>query len=667
MINIEYNLWIVFLSFIIAILSSYSALNLAGKIYQESGKAKVTWLFAGAFVMGTGVWSMHFIGMMAMGTNMPMNYNIPLTILSALASIFASLIAFLISSKETIRKWNTFLGGIIMGSGIIAMHYIGMSAVITNVKLNYNLALLLASVIIAYAASYAALYLIKKFRNNTLHSHLKLYSAIIMAIAVCGMHYTGMAAANFQMDNHAKHIAIPGTTTGDHRTLLIAVTIGTLIIIIVTWSAFFFENHILERMAYTDSLTSLANRNGLNKYFKKRLDSGSVFFIDLDRFKVINDTLGHDIGDKLLIEISNRLRVNRKAFRIGGDEFLIVAKNITTIEKATDFANTILDEIRKPFYIDENELYVTGSIGISFAPEHGTQRNELVSAADAAMYQAKKSNEGNIDIYSNDLGIKHQRRLVLEKDLRKGLVHQEFFIVYQPKYDFSTGKLVGMEALLRWQHPELGLVPPIEFIPIAEETGVIIPMTEWMLTKVCQQNQDWQAQHLVDNLVISINMSARIFESQRLQGSIEQALNQTGLNPHLLELEITESIAMNNINNTIEQLKELRAMGIKVSLDDFGTGYSSLGSLDEMPIDIIKIDQSFIRSSNIPTKQAIINSIILIAKNLNMGVIAEGVEEINHIEFLKKAGCSVMQGYYISKPLDTEDMNKWLRDQQKIS
>ncbi len=253
------------------------------------------------------------------------------------------------------------------------------------------------------------------------------------------------------------------------------------------------------------------------------------------------------------------------------------------------------------------------------------------------------------------MGLEQVRRLELEKDLRKALEHQEFAIVYQTKWNSSTNQMVGMEALLRWNHPKLGTISPIEFIPIAEETGLIVPITHWVIEEVCKQNQLWHEQN-VAQVTVSVNMSVRVFENQTLFQVVKKSLDLSGLNPIFLELEVTESIAMNDMENTISQLQRIRELGVKVSLDDFGTGFSSLGNLDEMPIDILKIDKSFIRKSMHPSKQAIISNIIMIAKSLNMEVVAEGVETKEQIDFLTSRGCTIMQGFYYAKPVPPEEI-----------
>ncbi|SFS57513.1 bifunctional diguanylate cyclase/phosphodiesterase [Paenibacillus sp. BC26] len=663
----HYNIWIVLLSFAIAVMASYSALNLAGKITRSSGRTRTIWLIAGSVVMGMGVWSMHFVGMLAYHMDTTVTYDTTTTILSSLGSILASFIAFRITARSQSSPLRYALGGLIMGCGIVAMHYTGMSAMRMPGQITYDVPLWLLSAFIALAASYAALYLFHKLRYSPDFTLWKLISAIVMGIAICGMHYTGMAAAKFTSSGEIHHAMGSGEP---QFFLLFGVTVSTFFILAVSWGAVFFDRHVLEKMAYYDQLTNLPNRHDLQRFFNEkndRLEQGAFLFIDLDRFKMINDTLGHDVGDMLLQQVADRLRLcatdGELIFRLGGDEFLVVART-SEIAVLEQLAHNLLNQIKQAYFIEAHELYVTCSIGISHAPYHGVDRSSLLKAADTAMYAAKVDGKNRFRIFDEEMSRNQIRKLVLEKDMRKAMVHGEFTIMYQPKWDTGSDQLSGMEALMRWQHPELGSVSPSEFIAVAEETGMIIPMTRWMLQEVCKQNKYWQEN---DNIhtCISVNMSIRIFESQLLFEMVDEALRISGLPGHYLELEITESIAKSDVNDIIEQLRSIRDLAVKVSLDDFGTGYSSLGTLDELPVDTLKIDQIFIHKSAQLSKQAIISNIIAIAKNLNLEVVAEGVETQDQIDILQSRGCHVMQGFYYSKPMTARDMTAWLEQKQQ--
>lgn len=660
-LHVHYNGWVVALSVAIAALASYSALKLASKISRSNVPSRLVWLLTGSCVMGLGVWSMHFVGMLAAPMEMVIEYDPTITIVSVFFSIGAAFIAFFLTAEKEATFWRFAVGGFIMGSGIVAMHYTGMSAMHSSVVVSYDPYLWVLSALIALGASYAALYLFRKFRIAPDFSRWKLLSAVLMGLAISGMHYTGMAAATFQVESdHGLH----GMDNEPAYLLLIGVSVATVCILLISIAALFFDRHVLERMAYKDQLTGLSNRHELHRFFSENFNPdmyGSVILIDLDRFKAINDTLGHDIGDILLQQLGERLErildQQSKVFRLGGDEFLIACLGYDRVQ-TEQLAGRLVDEIKSPFQIETNTLYVTGSLGISLAPEQGSELSVLMKAADTAMYHAKALGKNRYALYDQQMAQRQLRRLELEKDLSRALAEQEFEIYYQPKWNTSLNALVGMEALIRWNHPSLGMISPDEFIPIAEETGLIIPMTDWILAEVCQQNKKWQ--ELEELFVpVSINLSVRVFECRTLGEKIAEALELSKLDPRYLELEITESIALYDKEDIIDQLQKIRGSGVRIAMDDFGTGYSSLGSLDELPLDMLKIDQEFIHRSNMPGKKALISTMISIANSLNMEVIAEGVETKEQIDFLRSKGCEVMQGFYYAKPMPALQLIEW--------
>lgn len=658
----NYNYYIVGLSIAIAILASYSALNITSKISDANGKSKFFWLFGGAMVMGSGIWSMHFVGMLAMHMNMNVRYDVFLTIMSMLVSVVSSFIAFYITMPKNINWFKIAIGGFIMGSGIVTMHYMGMEAMVIHAEISYDPGIWVLSAIIALVASYAALLLFLRFRNHPKSSFLKWGSAVVMGFAVCGMHYTGMKAARFEA--HA------GMLTQQPQSvdflLLYGVTVAIFAILLISWGAMFFDRHVLEKLAYQDTITGLPNRNEMNRFFETNSETEqiTILFLDLDQFKAINDTLGHNVGDLLVQEVGKRLRQfigsGQQVFRIGGDEFLIILKQSDPVY-AQHLADDILQQIKNVYYIDGNELYVTASIGISIGSVHSSDRTTLLKNADTAMYKAKGLGKNQQCLYDEEMGLQEVRKMELEKDLQRALELKEFFIVYQPKWNVQSDRLVGFEALLRWKHPRLGVISPLEFIPIAEETGLIIPMTRWTLEEACKQCRIWQERGIVQP--VSVNLSVRLFHGDNLLELIQNVLDKANLEPRLLELEIAESMVLHDVNDIIRQLGNIRSLGVKVSMDDFGTGYSSIGLLDRIPIDALKLDRQFTNDLDTPSKRAIVNAIVLMAENLNLDVIAEGVENKEHIDFLTGLGCHVMQGYYYGKPMDINEIKVWMYDQ----
>ncbi len=659
----NYNYYIVGLSIAIAILASYSALNITSKISDSNGnKSKFFWLFGGAMVMGTGIWSMHFVGMLAMHMNMNVRYDVFLTIMSMLVSVVSSFIAFYITMPKNINWFKIAIGGFIMGSGIVTMHYTGMEAMVMHAEISYAPGIWVLSAIIALVASYAALLLFLRFRNHPKSSFLKWGSAVVMGFAVCGMHYTGMKAARFEA--HA------GMLTQQPQSvdflLLYGVTVAIFAILLISWGAMFFDRHVLEKLAYQDTITGLPNRNDMNRFFETNSETEqiTILFLDLDQFKAINDTLGHNVGDLLVQEVGKRLRQfignGQQVFRIGGDEFLIILKQSDPVY-AQHLADDILQQIKNVYYIDGNELYVTASIGISIGSVHSSDRTTLLKNADTAMYKAKGLGKNQQCLYDEEMGLQEVRKMELEKDLQRALELKEFFIVYQPKWNVQSDRLVGFEALLRWKHPRLGVISPLEFIPIAEETGLIIPMTRWTLEEACKQCKIWQKSGIVQP--VSVNLSVRLFHGDNLLELIQHVLDKANLEPRLLELEIAESMVLHDVNDIIRQLGNIRSLGVKVSMDDFGTGYSSIGLLDRIPIDALKLDRQFTNDLDTPSKRAIVNAIVLMAENLNLDVIAEGVDNKEHIDFLTGLGCHVMQGYYYGKPMDINEIKVWMYEQ----
>lgn len=440
----------------------------------------------------------------------------------------------------------------------------------------------------------------------------------------------------------------------------------------------------IHRLAYYDSLTGLANR----VLFKDRLSNAlsyaqrhhlhlAALFIDLDRFKVINDTLGHTVGDLLLTHVAERLSesvrqsdsVSRHAdhepshalARLGGDEFTILLTTLPQPEDAGRVARRILDSLAHPFSIDGHEIFISASIGISIYPSDGTTVEALLKNADTAMYHAKEQGRNNCQFYSSGLNAAAAERLDLESDLRRALERQEFVVYYQPKLNIHSRKILGAEALVRWKHPKRGLVPPGVFLNAAIDTGLIRPMDEWVLREACRQVKAWELAGL-PAITVSANVSNSLFHGRTLPGTVADALRDSGLTPSLLELELTESIAMRDVEASVTMLEGLRTMGVRLSIDDFGTGYSSLSYLQRFPLSRLKIDQSFVRDlltneNNVKITRAI----IAMAHSLNLSVLAEGVETEGQLARLREEGCDEVQGYLFSRPVCAAEFETLLR------
>ncbi|MFC6463462.1 putative bifunctional diguanylate cyclase/phosphodiesterase [Marinilactibacillus sp. GCM10026970] len=422
-------------------------------------------------------------------------------------------------------------------------------------------------------------------------------------------------------------------------------------------------------LAYHDPLTNLSNRAKFTETLELEMERVreqnqeiSLLLIDLDRFKVANDTLGHQIGDEILIKAAKRieevLAPDMQVFRLGGDEFAVIIVQETD-SKCKGVAENILQNIQKPFKINDYEVSLTASIGISVFPKNGRSYEELFKFADTAMYLAKDSGKNGFKYYDDDLREVMGRRLRIESDLRKGLEENQFKLYYQPKVDLVSREMIAMEALLRWNHPEFGWISPNEFIPIAEETGQIVAIGEWALRNACKQNKAWQEKGLTA-IRVCVNVSVKQFQHGGLLTMIENALEESGLQPRYLEIEVTESI-MQNTSETSEVLHQIREMGIEIAIDDFGTGYSSLNVIQQLPIDTIKLDKSFITDIRNANQLAMVKTIITLGENLKLKVVAEGIETEYQLKKLIESRCDIGQGYLFSKPVEPNRFEELLK------
>ena len=924
----SYDPWIVGLSVVIAVVASYTALDLASRVTAAQGKAATLWMLGGAFSMGLGIWSMHFVGMLAYHLPIPLAYDVPVTLLSMVPAILISALALYVIRRRRKDFRTLLLGGVFMGFGIVAMHYTGMAAMRMQPAIDYDPTLFALSVVIAIVAASAALWIVGLLPSAGGRARLfcqKLASALVMGLAISGMHYTGMAAANvapgsmclvtpygvatgwlavlvgtgafgilsvtllisvfdarlasqaqamlgelkhaeaflssivdnmpnmlFVKDAHDLRFvrfnkageALTGysqaeligksdyevfprpqadlsvakdrealrqvgevivederITGRDGRTrimrtkklpildsegnpkyllgisdditerkrdeegLRIAASAfenmaeGVVILdaekrIVSVNKAFsaitgypaeellgkdssslrsgghgesFYDalwraigesgrwegemvrrrrdgalfpafcsisavrdesgsvkNYVsvfhdissakqyeekLEFLAHHDALTQLPNRVRFRECFKQALARSrrtkkavAVLFIDLDQFKTVNDSLGHHAGDILLQEVAERLsecmRESDVVARFGGDEFAVMIDELHSSEDAAKVASKILEALARPFEVDAHQVTSSGSIGISCFPDDGSDVETLLKNADTAMYQAKNEGPNAYRFFSPDMNARALETLVMTNELRLGIQRGEFVLHYQPRYHLRTGMITGVEALVRWRHPQRGLVPPGEFIPLAEETGLIAPLGEWVLRAACEQLRSWQARG-VPELRVAVNLSPRQFAQADLTQRIGAILAEFGLGGERLELEITEGIVMQEPERSVRMLRELKAMKIAIAIDDFGTGFSSLGYLKRFPLDQLKIDRTFVRDIHAnPADVAIVSAIIALAKGLNLAVIAEGVETKAQRDALLRCGCEEAQGFFYAKPCPAAEIEQ---------
>lgn len=418
----------------------------------------------------------------------------------------------------------------------------------------------------------------------------------------------------------------------------------------------------LVRLAHYDGLTSLPNRVFFNEMLTKSLNHAkrhkkmfAILFIDLDRFKTINDALGHPMGDRVLKEIANRfttvLRAGDVLSRLGGDEFIILLNDIDHPKFASPVAEKILKLCADSIKINTYEFFITTSIGISIFPNDGISLEDLLRNADMAMYKAKRAGGGIYQYYTKEMNQEAHEHIQLEAALRKAITNNEFILYYQPQLNLADGVITGVEALIRWEHPEVGMISPAKFIPLAEETGLIMQIGEWALREACRANKSWQDQGY-QPISVAVNLSPKQFRHQDIDHLVAMILADTGLDPQYLELEITETAVMDNVETAISRLKDIKAMGVDIAIDDFGTGYTSISYLKQFPVSVLKIDQSFIKGiPNNANDLAITTAVIALAHSLDIKVVAEGVETSEQLQYLADHDCDIVQGYYLSRPL----------------
>ncbi|MBN1087016.1 EAL domain-containing protein [Erwinia aphidicola] len=678
MLMSSYDQLLVIVSFIVAFLASYTALDMAGRVATSTGKVALVWLFGGGFAMGVGIWSMHFIGMLAMSLPMVMSYSASLTVLSMVIAVAASIFALWIVCYGELPWYRLCGGAIVMGSGVVAMHYTGMAALMVNPGIVWDWRWIWLSVAIALGASGAALWLAFHLRRGTGRLALmRSGAALIMGIAIAGMHYTGMAAASFPASSHATHL---GVNSSWLAILVVVVTLAILGITLlvsmldarlqartsVLASSLAEANRELAQLALHDNLTRLPNRILLEDRLDQAINKASrenskfaLMFMDLDGFKAVNDAFGHRIGDSLLIAVTERMKEivqgHHTLARLGGDEFVLLIE-IEDPNDAATVADALVKAVERPFDISRYELVVSLSIGIAVFPGDGIDERELMFNADAAMYHTKNNGRNGHSFFQPSMNTIAQNQLQLINDLWLAKDNNELRLFYQPKFCAPRGPIIGFEALLRWQHPRRGLLAPDVFLPLAEKTGLIVTMGNWVIDEACRQLREWHLQGNTD-WSVAVNLSALQFEQAGLVETVVNALETHRIPPELLTLEVTETTAMRDPDESVRILTELTELGVKALIDDFGTGYSSLLYLKRLPASELKIDRAFVNELQAQTEDAtIVTAIVALAQTLNLKVVAEGVETAEQQEFLTGLGCNTLQGYLLGRPVPPDQV-----------
>jgi diguanylate cyclase (GGDEF)-like protein len=678
MLTAHYDSLLVLISLLVAILASYTALDMAGRINSTHDKGATLWLVGGAIAMGIGIWSMHFIGMLSFKLPIALGYDLSITVLSLLIAIVASGFALWRISQAELPFMKLLGSAVLMGIAIAAMHYTGMAAMRMTPGIEYDPWLFALSILIAISASGAALWIAFRLRRNTPNvGRLRAMAAIVMGTAIIGMHYTGMAAANFPQGSICS-AAVEGVSPGWLAIVVIVTTLAVLAIALLTSvldarldsqtgklvRSLALANQELTKQALQDSLTKLPNRTLLEDRLDQMVHKAvreqgrfALMFIDLDGFKAINDSLGHHIGDLLLIDVAQRIRDSIRAqdtaARLGGDEFVMLIE-VKEPEDAASVADKLCTTLNQPFYIAQYNLGISASIGIAVYPEDGKSRHDLLVHADAAMYHTKSTGRNGYHFFESSMNINAHNQLQVIQDLRMALERKEFRLHYQPKFSTSDGVVVGAEALLRWQHPVRGIIAPADFIGLAEKTGLIVPIGEWVLDEACRQMRKWYDEGY-QQWKMAVNLSSVQFSNDNLVQMVRETLARNNLPATSLMLEVTESTAMHNVEASLTILEQLVKLGVEISIDDFGTGYSSLLYLKRLPATELKIDRGFIRDLAQGTDDAsIVSAIVALGRSLNLRIVAEGVETEKQQEFLTTLGCDTLQGYFMGHPMASE-------------
>ncbi|RVB34938.1 bifunctional diguanylate cyclase/phosphodiesterase [Mesorhizobium sp. M7A.F.Ca.CA.001.16.1.1] len=651
----EHNLWLVLLAALMCVTGCWVTIGLFDRSRKTTGVQMKGWLFLTAVAAGSSIWCTHFIAMLAYQPGAPITFDPVLTMASLVIAIVGTGLGFTLASGKS-RRLAPEWGGVVVGLAISAMHYTGMMAYHVAGIVEWDGSYVVASLVIS--AVFSALAVGHAVRRPYRWSH---YLAIgLLVLAIVGLHFTAMAAVAVT--------PLSFISTGTNPDILVAMAVAVAVVGLIVAATGFASYLIDERgrlesferlqhLALNDALTGLANRVSFNDRLDHEIERAredketmtAVIVIDLDRFKEINDLRGHAAGDQALKIVARRLAKltgdGEFVARLGGDEFAAI-KRFKDQKDLLGLVSRLEKSLFEPLRLDAFEIAAGASIGVAVYPRDGADRERLVSNADLAMYRAKNDVTRAVCFYESAMDETARARRALATDLRQAIDRGELSLHYQVQTSVQTGATCGYEALLRWTHPVQGMIPPAEFIPIAEENGSIMAIGEWVLRTACRQAASWDNNHK-----IAVNLSPVQFAHADLAKLVHQILVETGLSPKRLELELTESTIVADKVRTLHVLRQIKALGVTIAIDDFGTGYSSLDTLRSFPFDKIKLDRSFMADvERSPQAKAIIRAVLTLGRSLDIPVLAEGVETHVQLTILQVEGCNEAQGYFLGRP-----------------
>ncbi|MES2184073.1 MAG: EAL domain-containing protein [Pseudomonadota bacterium] len=681
-------------SVLIATLASYVSLDFVLRVRSTSGRERLGWGMAGSTVMGTGIWSMHFVGMLAFRLPMPIGFSGTFTLASWAAAVAASGVALSIAGWFRFTFLTLWIGALAMGAGICAMHYVGMMAMDMVPGIVWNKATVALSIVVAVGASAAALAIFHQASQvqETRRVAFQSIAAVLLGVAICGMHYIGMSAALFPVGS----VCLSAADLGG-RGMLEVVAVASSVILLTAlfisaqearnrraadrWeqslrrmqAQLVSANESLEGKGLTDPVTGLRNRRFFESQLEKafvKLDQATepgaaprlvVMCIGLDGFKAINDSFGHEVGDALLECVAERLRLISRptdtVARGDGDKFLFLLEDAQDTAACLATADQINRSLARQFIISGKKMHIASSVGLVINPD-GEQSEKIVANAVAAMRFVKRAGGGGRALFEPHMAADISYHFDLLNDLRHAVETSELELYYQPKIDGRRGKITGVEALIRWNHPVQGMIGPDTFIPLAERSGLIAGIGNWVINEACRQIVEWRSQGL--RMRVAVNVSVYQLRERGLAERIGATLQVHGIDASQLLCEITESVAMEDLETTQRTFNELRSIGVFLSIDDFGTGYSSLSYLRQLPAKQLKIDKSFVKDLEVSKDaRAIVEAVIQLAHALDFEVVAEGVETGAQGEILLQLGCDQLQGFFFARPMPAQDLLDW--------